>query len=283
MTQPLADRVAIVTGGGRGLGREIAAQYVAAGARVLITGRDQAVLDATASELGVEALRADVAKAEDCARVVERAEALGPVSILVNNAGVYGPMGAIDQVDWDEWVEAMQINLFGTVLMTRAVLPGLRAREYGKIVNLSGGGATAPLPRISAYAASKAAVVRLTETFSEELREVNVDVNAIAPGALNTRLLDEVLEAGPGAGRRRLLRQGDQAARHRWRRARARRGARRVPRLGRERRHQRTAAERPLGRLGRTCRPGVKALMASDVYTLRRIVPEDRPQLGSTS
>ena len=81
--------------------------------------------------------------------------------------------------------------------MCRAVLPLLREQGYGKIINLSGGGATAPLPRISAYAASKAAVVRMTETLAEELNGRGVDVNAIAPGALNTRMLDEVLEAGP--------------------------------------------------------------------------------------
>src|SRR5213075_1544763 len=105
--------------------------------------------------------------------------------------------GAIETVDWKEWVEAIEINLFGTVLMCRAAIPAFKRRAYGKIVNLSGGGATAPLPFLSAYAASKAAVVRLTETFAEELKDANVDVNAIAPGALNTRLLDEILQAGP--------------------------------------------------------------------------------------
>src|SRR5436190_5029126 len=106
-------------------------------------------------------------------------------------------MGPIEDVAWDAWVEAIQINLFGTVLMCRELIPLLRARGYGKIINLSGGGATAPLPRFSAYAASKAAVVRLTETFAEELRDAHIDVNAIAPGALNTRLLDELIAAGP--------------------------------------------------------------------------------------
>jgi 3-oxoacyl-[acyl-carrier protein] reductase len=81
--------------------------------------------------------------------------------------------------------------------MCRAVLPHFRSQKHGKIINLSGGGATAPLPRLSAYAASKAAVVRLTETLAHELRDDGVFVNAIAPGALNTRLLDEVLAAGP--------------------------------------------------------------------------------------
>jgi 3-oxoacyl-[acyl-carrier protein] reductase len=129
---------------------------------------------------------------------VDRAlQTLGDVSALVNNAGVYGPVGRLDETSWTEWVDAVQINLFGTILMCRAVLPHFRTRGSGKIVNLSGGGATAPLPRFSAYAASKAAVVRITETLAEEFKAERIDVNAIAPGALNTRLLDQVLDAGP--------------------------------------------------------------------------------------
>ncbi len=99
--------------------------------------------------------------------------------------------------EWSDWVRAIEINLMGSVLMCRAVLPQFRAKHYGKIVQLSGGGATNPLPRISAYAASKAAIVRFAETLAEEVRDDHIDVNSIAPGALNTRLLDEVLEAGP--------------------------------------------------------------------------------------
>jgi NAD(P)-dependent dehydrogenase (short-subunit alcohol dehydrogenase family) len=279
--QPLADRTAIVTGGSRGLGFEIASELIAAGANVLITGRDQATLDTAAAQLGAEALRADVSDAGSCAEVVAHAEArFGPVAILVNNAGVYGPMGAIEDIDWDEWVEAVQINLFGTVLMTRAVLPGMRARGYGKIVNLSGGGATAPLPRISAYAASKAAVVRLTETFAEELREAGIDVNAIAPGALNTRLLDEVLEAGPErvgeSFYAKALQQRDNGG------AGLDRGAALAVFL---------ASPESDGISGRLLSalwddwaelPAKRdELMSGDVYTLRRIVPEDRSQLPS--
>ena len=124
-------------------------------------------------------------------------ERFSRVDVLVNNAGVYGPKGLIEEVAWDEWEHAVRVNLFGSVLCCRAVLPHFRANGYGKIIQLSGGGATSPLPRLSAYAASKAAVVRFAETLAEELDGTGIDVNAIAPGALNTRLLDEVLEAGP--------------------------------------------------------------------------------------
>jgi 2-dehydro-3-deoxy-L-rhamnonate dehydrogenase (NAD+) len=281
MTRTLADRVAVVTGTSRGLGLEIARAYVAAGAAVVVTGRDEATLSDAAGTLRadgaqVEAVRADVSVPEDCARVVQAAEGrFGPVAVLVNNAGVYGPMGAIEDVDWGEWARAIEINLYGPVLMCRAVLPGMRARGYGKIVNLSGGGATAPLPNISAYAAAKAAVVRLTETFAEELRGSGVDVNAIAPGALNTRMLDEVLAAGPDAVGEsfyaKALQQRDSGG------AGLERGAALAVFLGS------AGSDGISGRLlsalwddWATLPERREALMAGDVYTLRRIVPEDR-------
>jgi 3-oxoacyl-[acyl-carrier protein] reductase len=118
------------------------------------------------------------------------------VHVLVNNAGIYGPMGPIEDVDWSAWARAMEINVYGSVLPCRALVPHFKAHRYGKIVQLSGGGATNPLPRISAYAASKAAIVRFAESLAQELEEWNVDVNAVAPGALNTRLLDEVIKVG---------------------------------------------------------------------------------------
>jgi len=202
----LKGRAAVITGANRGLGKAIAEAFVDAGASVLLTAREEPLLYQVQDQLRqragegqqVHAMRGDVSDAASCDAVARQAiSSFGKVTILVNNAGIYGPMGNIESVDFAEWVKAVQINLFGVVLMCRALIPHFRANGYGKIVNLSGGGATAPLPRISAYAASKAAVVRLTETFAEELKEAKVDVNAIAPGALNTRLMDEVLAAGP--------------------------------------------------------------------------------------
>lgn len=199
----LAGRTAIVTGANRGLGLEIARALGAAGASVLLCARDGDTLEKAVEMLGGMGLTvsgevADVSRPEDAERIVQAAVGrYGSLQILVNNAGVYGPKGQSDQVPWDEWVHAVQVNLFGSVLMARAVLPHFRAAGYGKIVQLSGGGATAPLPNLSAYAASKAAVVRFAETLAHEVRESGIDVNAIAPGALNTRMLDEVLAAGP--------------------------------------------------------------------------------------
>jgi NAD(P)-dependent dehydrogenase (short-subunit alcohol dehydrogenase family) len=206
MTYDLTGRSAIITGASQGLGLAIARAYVTAGASVLICARDASTIAAAREEL--ESLRtgatrvfaeaADVANEDDVARVVNRAiSAFGTIDILVNNAGIYGPLGAIEEIDWQEWVRAIEINLLGSVLFCRAVVPQMKRQGSGKIIQLSGGGATNPLPRISAYAASKAAIVRFAETLAEELREHRIDVNSIAPGALNTRLLDEVLAAGP--------------------------------------------------------------------------------------
>lgn len=206
MSGVLAGRAAIITGGNQGLGLAIARAYVEAGAHVFLCARDGEKLERVVNELrersapGQRVLgeAADVSRQSDVKRIVGNAlNAFETLHVLVNNAGVYGPLGSLEDVDWSDWVRAAEINLYGSALMLRAVLPHFRANRYGKVVQLSGGGATSPLPRITAYAASKAAVVRLAESVAEDTRVDNIDVNSIAPGALNTRLLDEVLEAGP--------------------------------------------------------------------------------------
>src|SRR5207247_2058222 len=121
----------------------------------------------------------------------------GSIAIMVDNAAVYGPMGTMDEVDWSDWGKAIASNRMGTVYCSRKAVHLLRKKRYGKIINLSGGGATNPLPGISAYAASKAAVVRFTETLALEVKSEGIDVNAVAPGTLATRLTDQLLAAGP--------------------------------------------------------------------------------------
>jgi 3-oxoacyl-[acyl-carrier protein] reductase len=206
MTISLQGKVAVVTGANQVLGLEIARRYAALGASLVLCARDCGSLEQARTRLqvherdgqGIDAITADVSNPSDVDRLVAHALArFGKIDVLVNNAGIYGPKGAIEDVDWGEWVRAIEINLLGSVLMARAVVPAMKARRTGKIIQLSGGGATNPLPRISAYAASKAAVVRFAETLAEELRDFGIDVNSIAPGALNTRMLDEILAAGP--------------------------------------------------------------------------------------
>jgi NAD(P)-dependent dehydrogenase (short-subunit alcohol dehydrogenase family) len=206
MEKVLSGKVAIVTGANQGLGLQIAKRFLAAGADLMLCARNAVLLDQARSELLKSASpgqkimlqTADVSVESDVQNVVKQAlDQLKGCHILVNNAGVYGPKGEIDSVDWADWVKAIEINVYGSVLMSRAVLPHFKAQGYGKVIQLSGGGATNPLPRISAYAVSKAAIVRYAETLAEEVRGTGIDVNCIAPGALNTRMLDEILEAGP--------------------------------------------------------------------------------------
>jgi len=206
VTRQLAGRVAIITGANQGLGLEIARKYIEAGASVMLCARNGELLEAARDELAllaspeqkVRAMAADVSKEADVAALFDATLGeFGGCHIVVNNAGIYGPKGEIETVDWSEWVRAMEINVFGSILMCRVALAHFKAQKYGKIIQLSGGGATNPLPRISAYAASKAAIVRFAETLAEEVRGTGIDVNCIAPGALNTRMLEEVLAAGP--------------------------------------------------------------------------------------
>ena len=208
MTKSLEGRTALVTGANQGLGLAIARAYVEAGASVIMCARDADLLDRARADVAalaspgqvVMAMPADVSRRDQVdALAAATLSAFPQLHILVNNAGVYGPMGLIEDVDWDAWVRAIEINLFGSILMCRALLPHFKARRYGKIIQLSGGGATNPLPRVSAYAASKAAIVRFAESLALETKDDGIDVNAIAPGALNTRMMDELIAAGPAA------------------------------------------------------------------------------------
>lgn len=284
MSAALAGRTALITGASQGLGLEIARVYLDAGAAgVCICGRDAVTLETALAELGERAAPgqtvvgevADVSSPADVARLVEFAlSGLGEVTTLVCNAGVYGPKGRIDQADWSEWTRAIEINLLGSVLPARELVGHFTRRGYGKIVQLSGGGATGPLPGLSAYAASKAGVVRFAETLAEELREHRVDVNAIAPGPLNTRMLDEVLRAGPeGVGDafyRRALEQQSSGG------IPLREGAKLALFLSS------AASDGITGKLLSAVwdpwpeLPARLEDLASDVYTLRRIVPRDR-------
>jgi 3-oxoacyl-[acyl-carrier protein] reductase len=281
----LRGRAALVTGASRGLGQAIAASLVRDGADVMLAARDADVLEAAGRELAagrpepdqkVVWQAADVAKAPDVERLVQQTvEQLGRLDVLVCNAGVYGPLGLIEDIDWDAWVQAIEINLLGVVLCCRSAVPIMRKQGGGKIVILSGGGATAPLPRVSAYAASKAAVVRFAETLAEETKESHIDVNTVAPGALNTRLTDQIVEAGPERVGKQLYERAVQ-----WQ------GGSATPLdVGADLVTWLASAESD-GITGRLIAavwddwrgfPALREkLAASDVYTLRRIVPEDR-------
>ena len=281
--QPLAGRSALITGASRGLGLEIARHFVRTGADVFLCARHADALEdarrtvaAEAPARRVLAAAGDVSDEADVRRITTAAVAAFPsLDVLVNNAGVYGPMGPIESTDVGAWRRAIDINLMGPMLMARALVPQFKRCQRGKIIQISGAGATKPLANLSAYAASKAAVVRLVETLAIELRPHAVDVNAVAPGALNTAMLDEVLAAGPDAvGREFYDRAVEQKADGGTPPA---RGAELCVFLASP------ASDGITGKLiaavwdpWRTLVAHRAELDGTDIYTIRRILPEDR-------
>jgi 3-oxoacyl-[acyl-carrier protein] reductase len=198
----LTGRLALITGGGRGIGEAIAQRFAAEGAELVLAARTEVELERVAASCRAAGAKCsthvlDVSVRNQVQHLVEEA---GPVDVLVNCAGTYGPIGPLPDNDMDEWERGLRVNLMGTVYACRAVIPGMVERGRGSIINLSGGGATQPLPNFSLYAVSKAAVARLTDTLAAELAGTGVRVNAIAPGAIDTRLQDDVLGAGDRAG-----------------------------------------------------------------------------------
>lgn len=202
----LQGKTALVTGAGRGLGAAVSIALAKEGASLVLASRTKSELDEvmqwiTLTGQKAQTVVADVSNEADVERMVKTAiDSNGKIDILVNCAGVYGPIGQMWTLDAQAWTKAVQINLIGTFLCCKSVIPYMIEKKHGKIINFSGGGATSSLPRFSAYAVSKTAVVRLTETLSDEVKEFNIQVNAIAPGAVDTSLQNEVMAAGEKAG-----------------------------------------------------------------------------------
>jgi len=201
----LTGRAAIITGASRGLGAAIAERFLAANASVMLCAQDAAELDARRAQLAaahsagrVAVQRADIASETDVDALFDAAtRAFGRIHVLVNNAAVTGPIGPFDAVEWTEWLAAISVNLAGTAYCARKALLLFKPHGYGKIINISGGGAADPLPRMTSYAVCKAAIIRFTETLALEVRDYGIDVHAIAPGPLATRMFDQLIAAGP--------------------------------------------------------------------------------------
>ena len=190
------DFVTVITGGSGGIGKVIARKMLELGSKVVLVGRSKKSLDEARKDLASINLRTVTASVEKWPEVSKFFKKLGRVDMLVNAAGVYGPIGKFGDSDLREWSEAIQINLIGTANCIYAVLPQMVKRRQGKIVNFSGGGAVQPFPNFSAYAISKAAVVRFTENLAVEYKDKNIQCNSIAPGAVNTKFLERVMSAG---------------------------------------------------------------------------------------
>lgn len=198
----LKSKVALITGGSRGIGRSIAEAFLEEGASVILVARQEKELLKTAQELGQKgccyAFPADVASQNKVKKIIKEAlNQFGSIDILVNAAAITGPIGPFFQTSLKEWRKAVEINLMGTVYPIYFLLPHFIAQKKGKIINFSGGGATRARKNFSAYAIAKTAIVRLTEILAEELREFNIQVNAISPGIVKTKMIEEIIRAGP--------------------------------------------------------------------------------------
>lgn len=202
----LENKNIILTGAGRGIGREIAKKLASEGAQLALIARTESELKETLDIIN-PAKNNTFYKTLDISNETKVIESFDEiitrmkgVDCLINNAGIQHPIGLFNNTKLTDWKSNFKINLFGTVNCTFAVIKKMIEQKSGKIINMSGGGSTSPRPNFSAYGISKTAIVRFTETIAEELKGHNIFVNAVSPGAVNTKMLDEVLAANENAG-----------------------------------------------------------------------------------
>ena len=191
----LAGQVAVVTGGGRGIGRAIAARLGAAGMTTAILARSASEIEETACTIEQSGGRArpfaaDVTDAAAVAKALQEIErSLGPVAVLVNNAAIPGPIGPFWETDVEQWWRTLDVNLRGGMLCARAVLPGMISRRKGRIINVAS--SAIPVAYFSSYATSKAALVRFTETIAAEVRPHGISMFAVHASTTRNQLSQE--------------------------------------------------------------------------------------------
>ena len=191
----LAGQHAVITGGAQGLGFAMARRMVASGAKVTLWDMDAPLLEKAAAELGdqARAVRVDVTDWNAVeAAAAETASGGGPISIVVNSAGLAGPAAALDVYDVATWKKIIDVNLHGTFHVCRAIVPGMKARNYGRIVNIASIAGKEGNPNASAYSASKAGVIGLTKSLGKELASYDIAVNCITPATAETRILEQL-------------------------------------------------------------------------------------------
>ena len=194
----LDNRVAIITGGNRGIGRAIALSFARKGAKVVVVGRNKTRCDEVVTQISTEdgcalGIQADIASEADVAKMVEQTkDKFQRIDILVNNAAVNLPYRTVTELSLDEWNWVIGINLTGTFLCCRAVLSQMIAQRSGKIINLSSSGGRSGAAGRTPYRACKAAIINFTECLAAEVKEFDIDVNAICPGGVETDMLREI-------------------------------------------------------------------------------------------
>ena len=200
----LKDKVFVITGGARGIGFSVYSSCIRQGAKAVICSRnidevEKAIKEVDTSGSRSIGLKVDVSVALEVENMIKMVmEKFGKIDVLVNNAGIYGPIGLLETNDENDWKKAIEVNLLGTVNCCRAVLPLMKANKGGKIINLAGAGVggNKPLARFTAYYTSKMAIVGFTESLAEEVKVDNIQVNCISPGGVNTHFTDLLLASG---------------------------------------------------------------------------------------
>jgi 3-oxoacyl-[acyl-carrier protein] reductase len=185
----LDGKLAVVTGGAQGIGRAVAERFIASGAQVVLWDRDQALVEATAQAIGATGVAIDVT---DAAAVAAAVEAQGRIDILINNAGIAGPSVKTWDYPIDTWRQVIELDLNAVYYCCRAVVPGMIARNYGRIVNVSSIAGKEGNPNASAYSAAKSGVIALTKSLGKELAGHDIAVNCITPATAKTRILEQI-------------------------------------------------------------------------------------------
>lgn len=195
----------IITGGARGIGFAIAQELITQGAIVVICSRTKQELQKSIKALNIRGKNAfgivcDVSSLSDCRKLIKFAKnKLKKIDVLINNAGIYGPIGPLEKIDLKHWQQALEINLMGTVYCSSLVIPIMIKNGGGKIINLCGAGVGGgkTMPRFTSYFTSKFAIAGFSEALADELKEKHIQVNSISPGAVNTYLNEYLLKLGP--------------------------------------------------------------------------------------
>lgn len=277
-------KVALITGASRGFGLSLSEAFWREGASLALLSRNLSGLKKSKNEYfvtdGVNQnilfISRDLSNVSTTQDIIEEVvNNLGRLDILVNNASVLGPVGLCWENDWNYWETTIRVNLLAPVCLCNAAVRRMKEKKCGKIINLSGGGATAPRPNFTAYSTAKAGLVRFSETLAEEVKKYGIDVNCIAPGIMNTEMVRQVVDFGPGlAGEKEYL---EAAKSIESLDANMERAVKLVLFL---------ASQESDGITGRLISAVwdpweklpwyIEDLGASDIYTLRRIVPGDR-------
>ena len=198
----MENKTAIITGGTSGLGLVLVKTFLQKQCNVVFCARTAKDVQLVTAELSnykdkLVGIVGDIRAAETSNLLITSALSIfKSVDIVISNAGVQGPIGPIEANNVQDWKEALDINLYGPIYLTRAALPIFKENRSGKLIFVSGGGATSPMPMFSSYATAKAGLIRFMETVAMETREYGITVNAVAPGALKTRFTQAVLDAG---------------------------------------------------------------------------------------